>query len=114
MGDDWYSLEDGDPGLVVLGGLYPSVRAVMETAHDLQARINAYEGRLQQWEEMDALIKRSSLGTLEAEAVAAQTPPSVAMAIALGVQYLGRAEEAEAEVARLRDIVAKVTGGEHE
>ena len=33
---------------------------------DLQARIDAYEGRLEEWEEIDRLIAASSLGGEEA------------------------------------------------
>jgi chromosome segregation ATPase len=69
----------------------------------LQARIDAYEGRLEAWEEMDRLISQSSLGTPEAVALRERTPPEVARAIVRASEYLGRAEEAEAERDRLRD-----------
>jgi chromosome segregation ATPase len=69
----------------------------------LRARIDAYEGRLEAWEEMDRLISQSSLGTPEAVALRERTPPEIGRAIVRASEYLGRAEEAEAERDRLRD-----------
>lgn len=71
----------------------------------LQARIDAYEGRLEAWEEMDRLISQSSLGTPEAVALRERTPPEVARAIVRASEYLGRAEEAEAERDQVRAVV---------
>jgi hypothetical protein len=68
----------------------------------LQARIGAYEGNLQRWEEGRELIRQSSLGTPEAEAVRGRTGPALGMAMALAAEYLARAEAAEAERDRLR------------
>jgi hypothetical protein len=71
----------------------------------LQARIDAYEGRLEEWEEIDRLIAASSLGTPEAEAIRNRTPPGVGMAITKAAQYMARAEEAEFERDRMRPVV---------
>lgn len=51
---------------------------------------------------INELIERSSLGTPEAKAIRARTPPAVAHAIVLASGYLRRAEEAEAERDLLR------------
>jgi len=71
----------------------------------LQARIDAYEGHLEAWEEMAELIAQSSLGTPEAEAIRERTPPGVGRAIVRATEYLARAEEAEAERDRLRKVI---------
>ena len=47
---------------------------------------------------IEALIEQSSLGTPEAAALRAETPPAVALAIVLASRYLRRAEAAEAEL----------------
>lgn len=84
---------------------------VSDKRNELQARIDAYEGAIEEWEEMDDLIKASSLGTPEAEAVRARTPRGVGKAIVLGANYLVRAERAEAECRRLRAAIAGVLDG---
>jgi hypothetical protein len=52
--------------------------------------------------DIEALIKASSLGTPEAVALRATTPSEVASAIVLASKYLERAENAEAELERVK------------
>jgi pimeloyl-ACP methyl ester carboxylesterase len=69
----------------------------------LRERIDAYEGEMQAWEEMDRAIRESSLGTPAAQSLAERTPWEVGRAIVLGARHLDRAEKAEAERDQLRD-----------
>ncbi len=75
-----------------------TVRAQLD---ELQARLDAYEGNVEKWEEIRRLIAASSLGTAEAQAIQARTPAGLGRAMTLGAQYLTRAEQAEAECDRL-------------
>lgn len=68
----------------------------------LQARIDAYEGHLERWEEMDRLIAASSLGGEEAQRIRDRVPPEVGKAIVRAVQEAERADRAEDERDRLR------------
>jgi hypothetical protein len=54
---------------------------------------------------MQRLIADSSLGGPEAQAIQERAPQGIGRAIALGAQYLARAEDAEAERDRLRAVV---------
>ena len=78
---------------------------------DLQARIDAYEGRLEEWEEIDRLIAASSLGGEEAQRVRDSVPPQVGKLITRAMQATMRAEAAEAERDRLRAVVEDVRAG---
>ena len=81
-------------------------RALLEAIaarDDLQARIDAYEGHLEEWEEVDRLLDASSLGTPEAKAIRERTPPLLAGVLVRAAQAISRAEEAEAERDRLME-----------
>lgn len=73
----------------------------------LQARIDAYEGRLEEWEEIDRLIAASSLGGEEAQRVRDSVPPQVGKLIVRAAQEAERAERAEQERDRLREWIAE-------
>lgn len=71
----------------------------------LQARIDAYEGKVEQWEEMDRLIRESSLGSPEAQEYIRQAPTGVGMAIVRASELLGDNEELDELVERMRPVV---------
>jgi chaperonin cofactor prefoldin len=76
----------------------------------LQARIDAYEGHLEEWEEIDRLIAASSLGTPEAVAMREQVPPQLSKVLVRAIQAQQRADAAEAERDRLRAVVDDPAG----
>ena len=61
---------------------------------------------------VEGLIERSSLGSAEAKAARESVPREVGSAIALAAKYLGRAEEAEAKVARVEALADEWSGPE--
>jgi hypothetical protein len=80
----------------------------------LQARLDAYEGEVEAWEELDRLIADSSLGTPEAVALREQLPPEVSHAIARATEYLVRAEKAETQRDRLAEVLANMAECAHD
>jgi hypothetical protein len=74
----------------------------------LKARIDAYEGAVEAWEEMGRLIEQSSLGTAEARVAQLAAPEGVGRAIVLGAEYLRERDEARAKLHELlaRDVDA--------
>ena len=84
------------------------LRRAIEDRDELQRRIDAYEGRLEEWEEIDRLIAASSLGTPESVAMREQVPPQLSKVLVRAIQAKERADVAEAERDRLRAVVRKV------
>ena len=72
----------------------------------LQARIDAYEGHLEEWEKIDRLIAESSLGSPEAVAMRAQVHPQLSKVLVRAIQAQERADALEAERDRLQDDLA--------
>lgn len=81
---------------------HAAILALTDERDRLQARLDAYEGDLKEWEHIEELIRDSSLGTAAAESLRNRTPPGLGKALALGSQYLARAEAAETERGQLR------------
>lgn len=86
----------GDPSKTVAATppVEPVLADVIAQRDALQARIDAYEGKLEEAEEIDALIAASSLGTPEAQAAIARVPSMVGRAVARAADYRDRADDA--------------------
>lgn len=72
----------------------PVLADVIAQRDALQARIDAYEGKLAAAEEVERLIAASSLGTPEARALRAHTPPLVGRTIVVAATERARADDA--------------------
>lgn len=83
-------------------GQPPDRAALTEDEYVLTCHVCADHARVED------LIERSSLGTAAAKATRASVSREVGIAIARAADYLGRARRAEAEVERLRAVVAAV------
>jgi len=92
-----------DTNAVLLAEYIEAWRQVEAERDELQRRIDAYEGHLERWEEIDRLIAASSLGGEEAQRVRDSVPPQVGKALARAVQEAERADRAEDERDRLME-----------
>ena len=94
--------EDGGITIEFLANMYRCVRELVDERDRLQARIDAYEGRLEEWEAIDRLIAESSLGTEAAQRVRDRVPPEVGKLIVRVIGEAERADRAEDERDELR------------
>lgn len=89
---------DHDPIECSYNALVGEYREAVAERNELRARLDSYEGAVEERERINQLIADSSLGTPEARAIQARTPRPLGRAIVRAVEEMERAE-------RLRTIV---------